>query len=448
MVLGRARRSLRFSLLVLIACLLALLAGSRQTHAESGRYIAVRVEGVINPVKARLVERAVNQAKQGGARFLLVSIDTPGGLVSSMQEIVGSLTNAGLPVITFVAPRSAEATSAGAFILLAGDVAAMAPGTRLGAAHPVAAGEALDGVLDEKVTNSLSSLIRSLAERRSRPTEPAEDMVRLSTSYTAEQAQELELVELVVAHEEALLKALDGRELRPGQPLRTSGLERVEVTLNTFDRVLDALAEPTLASLLLSLGVLALLYELGSPGIGAGGAIGAVLLVLGLLGSSVLPVELSAVALLLIGFAAIALEVKLPTHGVLGGAGVIAVVIGGLLVVDPDDYFGGVTGVNPALFVPVVLTASLGLFLLVRVARRALTAPPLTGTEALVNREGRARSTFGRATPSPRGQVFVDGARWEAETEDAEIKTGDAVRVVAVLQQPTRLVVQRINGQV
>jgi membrane-bound serine protease (ClpP class) len=426
MVLGRARRSLRFSLLVLIACLLALLAGSRQTHAESGRYIAVRVEGVINPVKARLVERAVNQAKQGGARFLLVSIDTPGGLVSSMQEIVGSLTNAGLPVITFVAPRSAEATSAGAFILLAGDVAAMAPGTRLGAAHPVAAGEALDGVLDEKVTNSLSSLIRSLAERRSRPTEPAEDMVRLSTSYTAEQAQELELVELVVAHEEALLKALDGRELRPGQPLRTSGLERVEVTLNTFD----------------------LLYELGSPGIGAGGAIGAVLLVLGLLGSSVLPVELSAVALLLIGFAAIALEVKLPTHGVLGGAGVIAVVIGGLLVVDPDDYFGGVTGVNPALFVPVVLTASLGLFLLVRVARRALTAPPLTGTEALVNREGRARSTFGRATPSPRGQVFVDGARWEAETEDAEIKTGDAVRVVAVLQQPTRLVVQRINGQV
>lgn len=169
------------------------------------------------------------------------------------------------------------------------------------------------------------------------------------------------------------------------------------------------------------------------------------MLVLGLLGSSVLPVELSAIALLLIGFAAIALEVKLPTHGVLGGAGVVAIVIGGLLVVDPDDYFGGVSGVNPALFVPVVLAAAVGLFLLSRVARRALMAPPLTGIEALVNREGRARSTFGRESTASRGLVFVDGARWEAETEDPEIKTGDAVRVVAVLEQPTRLVVQRIN---
>jgi membrane-bound serine protease (ClpP class) len=425
--------------------LFALLVGSSPSRAESGRYVAVHVEGVINPVKARLVERAVNQAKQSGARFLLVAIDTPGGLVSSMQEIVGSLTNAGLPVVTFVAPRSAEATSAGAFILLAGDVAAMAPGTRLGAAHPVAAGEALDGVLDEKVTNSLSSLIRSLAERKARPAEAAEDMVRDSTSYTAEQAHELGLVELIVPQEADLLKALDGREIRPGQVLRASGLERVDVPLTTFDRVLDALAEPTLASLLLSLGVLGLLYELSSPGIGAGGAIGAVLVVLGLLGSSVLPVELSAIALLLIGFAAIALEVKLPTHGVLGGAGVIAVVIGGLLVVDPDDYFGGVSGVNPALFVPIVLTAAVGLFFLMRVTRRALAAPPLTGIESLVNREGRARSTFGRASESRSGLVFVDGARWEAETEDPEIKTGDVVRVVAVLEQPTRLVVQRIN---
>jgi membrane-bound serine protease (ClpP class) len=387
----------------------------------------------------------VNQAKQGGARFLLVTIDTPGGLVSSMQEIVGSLTNAGLPVLTFVTPRSAEASSAGAFILLAGDVAAMSPGTRLGAAHPVAAGEALDGVLDEKVTNSLSSLIRSLAERRARPPEAAEDMVRDSTSYTAEQGHELGLVELIAADESALLKALDGREIRPGQALSTSGLERVEVPLTTFDRVLDALAEPTLASLLLSLGVLGLLYELNTPGIGAGGAIGAVMVVLGLLGSSVLPVELSAIALLLIGFAAIALEVKLPTHGVLGGAGVIAIVIGGLLVVDPDDYFGGVRGVNPALFVPVVLAAAVGLFLVSRVARRALAAPPMTGMEALVNREGRARSTFGRESASRSGLVFVDGARWEAETEDSKIETGDTVRVVAVLEQPTRLVVQRIN---
>lgn len=447
MLFGSARRTLSWALWIGIACLCALLFGVSPGRADSGRYVSVRVQGVINPVKARLVARAVNQAKQSNARFLLVEIDTPGGLVSSMQEIVGSLTNAGVPVVTFVTPRTAQATSAGAFILLAGDVAAMAPGTRLGAAHPVGGGQALDGVLDEKVTNSLASLIRSLAERKGRPVDAAEDMVRDSVSFTAEQALELGLVELLAANEGELLKALEGREVKAGQQLSTSGLERVEVPLGTFDRVLDALAEPTLASLLLSIGVLALLYELSSPGIGAGGAIGAVLLVLGLLGSSVLPVELSAIALLLIGVVAIALEVKLPTHGVLGGAGVIAMVIGGLLVVDPDDYFGGVNGVNPALFVPLVLAAAVGLFLLMRVTRQALAEPPITGMEALLQREGRARSTFGRALPEKRGFVFLDGARWDAETEEPEIKEGERVRVVAILEKPTRLVVRRIDQQ-
>src|SRR6187549_2092336 len=161
-----------------MAGLFTLLCMVAQGWSVAPRFVAVRVEGVINPVKARLVKRAVAEARQQNARFLLVSIDTPGGLVASMQEIVSALTNAGLPVVTFVSPQSAEATSAGAFILLAGDVAAMVPGTRLGAAHPVAAGKPLEGALDDKATNSLSSLIRSLAERRGRAPQPAEDMVR------------------------------------------------------------------------------------------------------------------------------------------------------------------------------------------------------------------------------------------------------------------------------
>ncbi len=433
----------RRALIALLACLLALLAVVRPAHAAR-RYVEVRVEGVINPVKVRLVERALARAQQRDARFLLVTIDTPGGLVTSMQEIVAALTNARVPVVTFVSPRSAQATSAGAFILLAGDVAVMAPGTRLGAAHPVAAGKPLEGALDDKATNSLSSLIRSLSERRGRAPGTAEDMVRKSASFTAEQALEQKLIELVTSDGE-LLQKLDGRETRPGRTLLTRGLEREEVTLSKFERLLDVLAEPTLASLLLSLGVLALLYELATPGIGAGGAIGALLLVLGLLGSAVLPIELSAVALLVIGFAAIALEIKLPTHGVLGGAGVIAVVIGGLLVVDPENYFGGVHRVNAAVFVPVVATTIALLLFLVRAARRALRAPPVTGIETLIDQQGEARSSFGRASAQASGHVFVDGARWQAESEDPEIKAGEQVRVVAILHKPTRLVVRRIT---
>ncbi|HVJ18638.1 MAG TPA: ATP-dependent Clp protease proteolytic subunit, partial [Polyangiaceae bacterium] len=276
----RARTLAKAWLVAWLACLVALLAVVSPAWSDAPCYVAVRVEGVINPVKARLVKRAVAEAKRQNARFLLLSIDTPGGLVTSMQEIVSSITNAGLPVVTFVSPQSAEATSAGAFILLAGDVAAMVPGTRLGAAHPVGAGKPLEGPLDDKATNSLSSLIRSLAERRGRAPQPAEDMVRKSVSFTAEQALTQPLIELIVVNEGDLLAKLDGRELRPGQILRSRGLERREVALSSFERLLDVLADPTLASLLLSLGVLGLLYELSSPGIGAGGAIGALMLVL------------------------------------------------------------------------------------------------------------------------------------------------------------------------
>lgn len=443
--MNRLARLLAWTLPLLCAAA-ALAVVAAPAGAASKSYVHARVEGVINPIQARHVARAVARARADDAAFLLLTIDTPGGLVTSMQEIVASLTNSGVPVIGFVEPRSAQATSAGAFILLATDVAAMAPGTRVGAAHPVADGKGLDEVMDKKATNSLASLVKSLAERRARPTDLAEGMVRESTSYTAEDAHAKKLVELLAVNEADLLKKLDGREVRPGKKLATRGLARVQVELSRVDRFLAQIADPTLTSMLLSLGVLAILYELSSPGIGAGGAIGAVLLVLGLLGTSVLPLEGSAIALFVIGVVAIALEVKLPTHGVLGGAGVVALILGGLLLVDPDDYFGGVTGVQLQFFVPIVLGAAIGFLLLARVTRKALSAPPETGSEALVGKRGTARSTFGSAAAEPTGQVFVDGARWQAFTEEAEIHLGDAVVVVAVSEKPTRLGVRRVRA--
>lgn len=405
-------------------------------------FVHAQVEGVINPIQARHVARAVERAREQRAEFLLITLDTPGGLVTSMQQIVSSLTNAGLPVIAFVEPRSAQATSAGAFILLASDVAAMAPGTRVGAAHPVASGENLEGAMDEKATNSLSSLIRSLAERRSRPSELAESMVRKSISLTAEEAHKQKLIELLAVNRGDLFRQLEGYKLNPKKTLRTRGLVRVDVELSAFDRALDKLADPTLTSMLLSLGMLAILYELSSPGIGAGGAIGALLLVLGLLGSSVLPIEASALALLVIGFVAIGLEVKLPTHGILGGAGMIAILLAGMLLVDPDEYFGGIQGVKLTVFGPLMVASVITLVLIGRATRKALRAPPATGIESMVGMQGSARSSFGVAFGEDSGQVFVDGARWQAITEENQIRSGDRVEVVRVTDKPTRLVVR------
>jgi membrane-bound serine protease (ClpP class) len=409
----------------------------------AGSYVHVRVDGVVNPIKARHVQRAVERAAREQARFLLVTIDTPGGLVSSMQEIVAALTNSRVPVVGFTAPRSAQATSAGAFILLAADVCAMSPGTRIGAAHPVADGKALDDALDKKATNSLVSLVKSLADRRGRPSAPAEAMVRDSVSYTAEEAHEKKLIELLATSEAELLQKLDAREVRPGVRLATRGLSRIDLPLSNVDRALDRIADPSITSLLISLGTLAILYELGTAGIGAGGAIGAVLLVLGLLGSSVLPIEASAIALFLIGIAALALETQLPTHGVLGGAGLIGILFGAALMVDPSDYFGGFKAVNLFLLAPIVLVVGVGLMLLGRITRRALAAPFQTGSEALIGTKGTARASFGTTRPESGGQVMVDGARWQAETEEPEIDDGDAIEVIRVLQRPMRLVVRR-----
>jgi membrane-bound serine protease (ClpP class) len=378
-----------------------------------------------------------------GARFLLVTIDTPGGLVASMQQMVAALSNASLPVVTFVEPRSAQATSAGAFVLLAGEVAAMAPGTRVGAAHPVGLGEPLQGPMDAKATNSLASLIASLAERHGRPRDLAEGMVRDSTSYTAEEAHQKKLIELLAADEADLLRQLDSLQLKGGRRLETTDLARVDVEMPAIDRALDKLADPTVTSVLISVGTLAIIYELTTAGIGAGGAIGALMLVLGLLGSSVLPLEASAVALLVIGLIAMALEVKLPTHGVLGGAGLLSLLLGALMLVDPTEYFGGVARPNILVVTPIVGATAIGFALLARVARRSLAAPAQTGAEALIGKWGEARSTFGAQAPDARGLVFVDGARWQAETRDELIRTGEAVEVVSVSTSPMLLSVRR-----
>lgn len=406
-------------------------------------YVEVRVDGVINPVKARLVARAVERAERERAELLLVTIDTPGGLVVSMQEIVQALSNSRVPVVSFAEPRSAQATSAGAFVLLAGDVAAMAPGTRVGSAHPVADGKPLDTVMDQKATNTLAALIRSLAERRGRPAELAEAMVRDSVSYTAEVALEKKLIELVSKDRAELLAALDGKAVRQNLNLSTRGLTSITVAPSAVERLLDQLANPTLASLLISIGMLGILYEFGSPGVGAGGIVGAVLVILGLLGSSVLALETTAIALLVVGVVGIGLETMLPTHGLLAVCGIAALLIGAVLLVDAKEYFGGVIRVNLGIFAPVLIALGVGFTLLVGATRKALRAPNEMGIETLVGKIGEARSRFGQSATDRGGVVFVDGARWQAETEELEIVSGDRIEVIALRTHPTRLFVRR-----
>jgi membrane-bound serine protease (ClpP class) len=440
-----ATARLRAALAVLAFAVLSVF--TEPSRAGSGPILHLTIDGVINPIKARYVRQAVEEAESAHAAFVLVSIDTPGGLVSSMQEIVGSLSNARIPIVGLVEPRAAQATSAGAFILLATDVAAMLPDTRVGAAHPVGAGESLKGAMEQKATNSLASLAKSLARRRGRNETAAEAIVRESTSYTADEAKKEKLVEIIANDRGDLLAKLDGYELDfPDEKARLSTRHAIVMDrpLSFTSRVLDAAADPTLASILLTIGVLGILYELSAPGIGMGGIIGVSALLLGLLGMSVLPIDLVGFLLLLVGFVAMALEVKFPTHGLLGLGGVAALVIGALVLVDEARYFGGAQKVDFRVFAPVVLVLAAGLLGLAAVARKTLGKPPKTGVEALVGMHGTAKTTFEIGHGGFVGSVFVDGARWQA-VADSEIESGDRVAVTAVLGEPRRLRVRPLG---
>jgi membrane-bound serine protease (ClpP class) len=437
---GVAFRGL-FALLLALGCLLqSALAG-----AAPGKYVHVHVEGVINPIEQRYVERAIARAVEERAAFVLLSIDTPGGLVSSLQKITTAITNSPLPIVGFVEPRSAQATSAGAFILLATDVAAMAPGTRVGAAHPVANGKPLEGALDDKATNSLASLAKSLAARRGRPTEPAEAMVRSSKNFTDTEARAAGLVEILAVNRAHLLTQLHGRSVEIHGKTRTfdtGGISVIELPMTRTERLLDWLADPTLASLLLSLGTLAILYELSSPGVGMGGIVGSIALLLGLLAMSVLPLEVAGMVLIGVGLAAIAVEVKVPTHGLLAGGGIVALVLGGLLLVDPNEYFGGVQRVALGVVTPILAGAVLFLVLLARATNAALSAAPITGVNTLVGRRGLAKTAFTPEQTGYGGSLWVDGARWQG-VASAPIGAGDVVVVRAVHRSPMRLEVER-----
>lgn len=447
-VAGRARRARVGGLArAFLVCWLVLATWATEARAGAARYVHIRITGVINPIKVRYVEDALERARREHADLLLVSIDTPGGLVSSMERIVGDLTNSPIPVVGFVEPTSAQATSAGAFILLAADVAAMAPHTVVGAAHPVGSeGKDLGGVMNEKATNSLVSLARSLTQRRGRPESFGESIVRQSASYTAEEAKGLGAIEIVAPDAADLMEQLDGRTLeidRHPVTLRTRGAAAIEMPMTLPERLLDHLADPTIASLLMTLGVLGILYELSAPGIGVGGIVGVISLLTGLAAMSILPLELGGVLLLVVGLVAIGIEIKLQTHGALAIGGVVALVLGGLMLVDKARYFGAAQAVDWRVFAPFVAATTGAVVLLATKAVRSQRARQRTGVESLVGRRGRARSRFEPAENGRfEGTVFVDGARWQGVAREP-IAEGEDIEVLGVVSAPMRLEVER-----
>ena len=395
--------------------------------AAAPRVLIVDVDGMIHPVTVDILSRAIQQAKQENAALIIVHLNTPGGLMDAMRESIEKLVASPVPVVTYVAPSGARAASAGFFILEAGDLAVMAPGTNTGAAHPVLIGGQMDPVMKQKVENDAAASLRSIVGKRGRNSELAEKAVRESQSFTDKEALDNRLIELVARSDRELLDKLDGREIArldgARQVLHTRGATIDVYQRSLRQKIVSAIADPNLALVLLVLGALGIYMEFTSPGLIVPGILGAILALLGLSAISVLPINWLGAALMLLAFALFILEAKFATHGILGTGGALSMVLGAVMLIDsPTPEMRVHLSTAIALALPFSLITMLLLSLVLRARRNKV----VTGAEGMLGEIGTALTPL-----APDGKVFVRGEYWNA-VAPAAVAAGLRIRVTAI----------------
>lgn len=426
-------------LLAALACLAPALAQEEPPAAgEPGQtgapgrptVVVAELRGMVFSISARLLVQAIEKAEEIEADLVLFEVDTPGGLVTSTETIVKAMVNAEVPVAVFVEPRAAHAASAGFFILMAGDVAAMAPGTRTGAASPVGTGTEDDkeAVAWQKAAQDLAALMRGTARLRGRNWEEAEKAVSEARAWDSREALDLGLVDLIAEDREELLERLEGWELPGGadeapRVLHTAGAEIVAVTLDWKESIQKVLFHPSMMLILMSLGVLGLYIEFQNPGLIFPGVVGALCLAIFLYGSQLLPVNFFGVVLLAMAGVLLILEIKVTSYGMLTLAGLTCLFFGAWILFPRKIP---ALAIPLEVFLPVILTVGAIMVVILWLVIRAQGEPVTTGVEGMVGESGEAATDL-----EPEGKVFVRGEYWEARSR-APVSRGARVRVLAV----------------
>ncbi|HEX9408251.1 MAG TPA: nodulation protein NfeD [Methylomirabilota bacterium] len=415
--------------MIVAAAALFIVAFAGWTSARASEPVAmIDLDGAITPVTARLLTAAIERAQAERAQALIVQLNTPGGLERSMRSMTQAILNAKIPVIVYVAPTGARAASAGVFITMAAHVAAMAPATNIGAAHPVTIGGGDTGKeMGKKIENDAAAFARSLAAERGRNVEWAEKAVRASVSVTEREAVKLKVVDLIADSVPDLLAKVDGRTVKTARgpvtlATRDAAVKLIEVRFR--DRFLALITDPNIAYILMMIGMLGIFFELQNPGVVLPGVIGGISLILAFFAFQSLPINWAGVLLILFGVALLIAEIKIVSHGVLTAGGVVAMVLGSFMLYDaPEVGFR----VSWTVILPTVgATAGLVVWA-VSAGMRAMMKSPVTGAAGMIGRVVVARSALG-----PEGQVQVDGEIWRAVSEGGAIPAGEKVRVMAV----------------
>ena len=383
---------------------------------------------------------SIGRSVEDGAEFLIILLDTPGGLMTSMRGMAQAILNSEVPIVVYVYPSGAQAASAGVFLTASADIAAMAPGTNIGAAHPVTgSGGDLPSSMSEKVLNDMLAFARSIAAQRGRNADWLEDAIKSSVSATAEEAFKLNVIDLVADDQPALLKKLDGWQIQhKGRTitLHTAGAELRTISPGWQHSILRVISNPNLAYILLMIGLAGLYFELSNPGAVFPGVIGGISLILALYAMQTLPVNYAGFLIILLAVVFFVVEIKVSSHGMLSLAGVLCLVLGSIMLFRlPDQPMQ----LALSVFLPTVLLISIFFVTVASLAFRAQIRRPQTGTEAMVGMHGEVRKDI-----DPEGKVFVNGELWNAVSEE-EIHVGEMAEVVEV--HNLKLKVKKIGGR-
>ncbi len=415
---------------------LGLLAASYLApSAVHGKVIKwIEIDGVINPISSRFIARALEEATQANAEALLIELDTPGGLMESMRDIVKNIMGSEVPVIVYVAPSGSRAGSAGVFITLAAHVAAMAPGTNIGAAHPVtiglSSGRDSTDVMQDKILNDAVAFIRALAEERGRNVAWADSAVRGSAAITSTEALQKNVIDLIASSRDSLLLMIDGREvdLASGRRALTTGgatLEKIEMTWR--ERLLDVISDPNVAYVLMLLGIYGLFFELYNPGAVVPGVIGGICLILAFFAFQTLPINIAGALLILLAVILFLLEIKVTSYGVLSIGGAISMILGSMMLIESPVIEN--LGISWGVILPSAILTVLFFAVAIGKSIRAQKRKPTTGYEGMVGEVGVVLEEL-----CPNGRIKIRGEIWSARSQSGSIVAGSEVRVVGVKQ--------------
>ena len=418
-----------------------LLLGSALGWAQDKVVQRITIAGVINPVAREFILESIEQAENDGAELLIIEMDTPGGLMDSMHDIVKRILGAEVPVAVYVSPSGSRAASAGVFITMAAHIAAMAPGTNIGSAHPVSLGGGTDSVqvLTEKIVNDAVASIRSVAEKRGRNADWAEKAVRESVNITETEALQQKVIDYVVPNVDSLLKVVDGREvevLSGEKVLHTSHARIEDFQMSWRQRVLDILSNPNVAYILMMIAMSGIAFELYNPGSVLPGVIGGICLVMALYSMQTLPVNYAGVLLIIFAVILFLLEIKIASYGILTIGGIISFVMGSLMLIETDISF---LQISWKVIAGATITITLFFVLAIGLVYKAHRRRPTTGKEGLIGEEGVALTDL-----NPDGSVEVHGEIWTASAEEP-ITKGQHVKVEEIDKERLKIKVKPIK---